>query len=351
MNNLISIIVPMYNVERYLTRCLDSIVNQTYHNLQIICVNDGSPDNCLSIARYYAKQDSRIIVIDQINQGVSAARNIGLSKAVGDYIMFVDSDDWLDLECCRTVLELALRKDYDVVLWPYRKIFSNRVENQFVYNGDIDFDCKSSIKNGIFKDLIGPSENDLKRPYVLDSKVTVHCKLYKSSLIKKHNIRFIDMKTIGTSEDLLFNILVFNNVDSAYFLNVALYNYLKINENSITTVYKPSLQQQWDNLHKYILKMVDLNKFGAQYKKAYFNRIACSIIGLGLNEMNKESPFYDSRMSILKIVSNRKYEIALAEISIKNMPPHWKLFFICARYKLATPLTLLYLIIHRIILK
>lgn len=93
--DLISIIVPVYNVEPYLRRCLDSIINQTYTNLEIIVVNDGSTDSCPTICDYYAEIDERIRVIHKVNGGLSDARNAGLREATGDYIAFVDSDDWI----------------------------------------------------------------------------------------------------------------------------------------------------------------------------------------------------------------------------------------------------------------
>ena len=95
----VSVIIPVYNVEEYLPTCLDSIINQTLEDIEIICVNDGSPDNCLSILNNYAGQDSRIIVINQENTGVSGARNRGLEVAGGKYIVFVDPDDWCEAEC------------------------------------------------------------------------------------------------------------------------------------------------------------------------------------------------------------------------------------------------------------
>ncbi len=97
MNHLLSVIIPVYNVESYLERCLDSIINQTYKNLEIILVNDGSTDKSESICNYYAKKDNRIIVINQENGGSSIARNTGLKNCNGEFIGFVDSDDWLKL--------------------------------------------------------------------------------------------------------------------------------------------------------------------------------------------------------------------------------------------------------------
>lgn len=108
MGPLISVIVPIYKVEEYLSRCVDSIINQTYKNLEIILVDDGSPDNCSKICDDYAKVDSRIKVIHKKNGGLSDARNAGMKVATGEYISFIDSDDWIDLETYSLTLEKML---------------------------------------------------------------------------------------------------------------------------------------------------------------------------------------------------------------------------------------------------
>lgn len=125
MDGLISIIVPVYKVEAYLRRCLDSIVNQTYRNLEIILVDDGSPDNCPAICDEYAAKDSRVKVIHQKNAGVSAARNAGLDAAIGDYIAFVDSDDWIELDTYEVALSKLSNEKLDIVAFGYFCEFSD----------------------------------------------------------------------------------------------------------------------------------------------------------------------------------------------------------------------------------
>lgn len=97
---LISIIVPVYNTEQYLSKCLDSLINQTYKNIEIICVNDGSTDNSADILNEYDKKDKRVRMISQKNCGLSATRNTGLKNCCGEYVMFLDSDDWIDFDTC-----------------------------------------------------------------------------------------------------------------------------------------------------------------------------------------------------------------------------------------------------------
>lgn len=115
MGKLLSVIIPVYNVEPYIRECVDSIINQTYKNLEIVLVDDGSPDNCGAICDEYAAKDSRVKVIHQKNQRLGAARNNGRKIATGDYITFVDSDDWLHLETVKWCMDAIEEYELDVI--------------------------------------------------------------------------------------------------------------------------------------------------------------------------------------------------------------------------------------------
>ena len=111
----ISVIVPVYNAEKYLPKCLDGLINQTFKDIEIICVNDGSTDRSLSILKEYAKKDSRIVIVDKKNSGPGACRNIGIEKATGEFIQFVDSDDWIEPETCEVCYQKAKEHNVDMV--------------------------------------------------------------------------------------------------------------------------------------------------------------------------------------------------------------------------------------------
>ncbi|MBR6435176.1 MAG: glycosyltransferase [Thermoguttaceae bacterium] len=118
MNNpKISVIIPVYNVESYLRECLDSIVNQTFRDLEIICINDGSTDGSLAILEEYASKDRRFQIVTKENGGQAECRNIGISMASGEYIQFVDSDDYLDLNACQTIYSKAVETQSDMVMF------------------------------------------------------------------------------------------------------------------------------------------------------------------------------------------------------------------------------------------
>lgn len=125
MNSIISIIVPIYKVERYLSRCIESLIQQDYQNIEIILVDDGSPDNCGNICDDYSQKDTRIRVIHQKNGGLSAARNAGLDIATGDYIMCVDSDDWVEPNYCSFALQKSKDTNSDIVVFGYLDEFDD----------------------------------------------------------------------------------------------------------------------------------------------------------------------------------------------------------------------------------
>ena len=208
--NKISIIVPVYNVEQYLGKCLDSIINQTYKNIEIILINDGSTDNSLEICNYYKEKDSRIIVINKENGGQSSARNSGLKVSTGNYIMFVDSDDKINLRCCELLIDTILKNNSDIVI------------------GDSSSDEKEIDKDLQFDDnKVELINKDILYNYFLDGKVAPWGKLYKRSIISD-----IEFEHGKISEDLDFNYRVFERCKNFSFIKLPVYYY---NQESIST--------------------------------------------------------------------------------------------------------------------
>ena len=142
----ISVIVPVYGVEPYLRECLDSIVNQTCKSLQIILIDDGSPDNCPGIIDEYAQIDERIVVVHKNNEGVSAARNDGIALANGTYVFFCDSDDWLPASALENMLKEALEYDADVVIGDYTEKSANGDREVVMFSNSFRTDKSESIE-------------------------------------------------------------------------------------------------------------------------------------------------------------------------------------------------------------
>lgn len=129
-NDLISIVIPVYNAEKKLSRCISSVLNQKYSNIEIVLIDDGSKDNSLIIANEWKKKDSRIKVISKENGGVSSARNKGIANSKGDYIMFVDADDWVSDNYCNDMIRAAQKYKADIC---YMKFFENLITEEMIY--------------------------------------------------------------------------------------------------------------------------------------------------------------------------------------------------------------------------
>lgn len=332
---LVSIIVPIYNVENYLAKSMDSLIHQTYTNLEIIVVNDGSKDGSLAIAEEYAAKDNRIVVISQKNQGPSAARNTGISHAHGEYICFLDSDDWLDIHTCEIAVNTALSKNVDVVLWNYVKEYANA-------SAEVHCILKEEMidENHIHllrQRIVGPVGSQMAQPQYVDSLSVVWGKLYRADYIKDHQIEFISIKEIGT-EDLLFNVEYFQYAQNAYMLTDFLNHYRKDNDGSLTSTYKPNLFTQWQNLQNRIWKIVQHDPLLTQ---AFYNRVALTIIGLGLNELASKKTSSEKKAQLRSYLQTPRYQEAYRKLDFTHFPLHWKLFFGCAKNNYLTGLMLL----------
>ncbi|WP_328257513.1 glycosyltransferase family 2 protein [Priestia megaterium] len=145
---LVSVIIPVYNVEKYLKRCLDSVVGQTYKNLEIVIINDGSTDHSLEIAEKYRDKDNRIVLLSQENRGQANARNNGLSICQGKYVMFVDSDDWLNLDCVKKCVNTAIKNKAEIVIFDANTIKIGHVVYES-YGLEI-YDCQSAPWNKLY---------------------------------------------------------------------------------------------------------------------------------------------------------------------------------------------------------
>jgi len=253
----VSIIVPVYNVAPYLRQCMDSLINQTYRNIEIICVNDGATDESGAILAEYAAKDSTIKVISQKNAGLSAARNVGFSFATGDYVMYVDSDDWIDLETCETAVAIAVKHKADIVFWPYIRESQNAQRPKTLFYDDYIVFDEEEFFTQVYETIVGLHGAFLKHPENADTLVTAWGKLYRRALLIKNNAEFVDTKEIGT-EDALFNMQALKSVRRGVYIRRYFSHYRKNNTTSLTSTYKPKLSAQWNHLFECMYNTVVL---------------------------------------------------------------------------------------------
>lgn len=246
---MISIIVPVYKTEKHLDRCVDSLINQTTREIEIILVDDGSPDSCPSLCDSWAKRDHRIKVVHKENGGLSSARNAGLALATGKYVGFVDSDDDVEYDMYQKMFSVAEQYNVDFVMSDYQRIES--VEHQYLKTLDIDngyYDRQKIIKD-IFPNLI--MRENLEYGPLLS---VWHC-LYRREFLSNNCLVF-DEK-VRWSEDNIFSAIAGYNCQSFYYMKgEALYHYYN-NPGTITTSYRKGAWDVYSIMNKHLHKYFD----------------------------------------------------------------------------------------------
>lgn len=345
----ISIIIPVYNGEKYLKRCLDSILNQTLKALQIIVVDDGSSDKSLDLVKTYQKKDTRIEVISQMNQGVSKARNTGIAHAIAPYVMFIDVDDWIDEQNCEVAYNTIEKEQVDIVFWTYMREYKNTSLIKVLFKQNKRFDETTAPL--LRRRFVGLINEELGEPEQSDAITPVWGKLYKKSIIVEHQIYFEDLKKIGTCEDGLFNLYYFQYVQKAYYIHQPFYHYYKDNESAFTKTYKGDLFKKYQVMLQMIQDYIEENEQEPSYKEALNNRRCMSLIGIGLTECIQSNPknHLEKIKFIKEIINDTSYKNAYKQLKLNYFPLKWRIFFGSAKYNFATGIYILLLMINKII--
>lgn len=230
-SELISIIVPVYNVEKYLERCINSLVNQTYSNLEIILVDDGSTDQSGKMCDTYAERYPNIKVVHKKNAGLGYARNTGLENATGKYVAFVDSDDYVEYNMISNLYNDIIRNDADACIGGFRRVVGDKIDTR-ANKLEKRFFSTDEIKTYIIPRMLG------KKPDGTDYiEMSVWKVLFKMDIIKKFGLRFPSEREL-ISEDIVFDLdyypkcnLICMSSDNGY--------YYCDNEGTLTTRYRP----------------------------------------------------------------------------------------------------------------
>ena len=222
----VSVIVPVYNAEKYLNRCVDSLISQSYTNLEIILVNDGSTDNSLSVCEEYLKKDERITLINQQNKGAGLARNAGLLNATGEYAVFVDSDDYLHNTAIEKCVNIQNQTKADLVMF-----------GRFNQNAIGEITPKAVPSDKLYFEY-GDLTDLLAGLFTYKRGIGISCwgKMYKLDIILGNGIKFYSERAL-LSEDAFFMLQLFAHLKSVAIISESLYYYCQ-NESSISRKYK-----------------------------------------------------------------------------------------------------------------
>lgn len=301
MKTKVSVIVPVYNVpEKYLEKCVSSLVNQTLNDIEIILVDDGTPDTSGKLCDVYAKKDSRIKVVHQENKGLCGARNTGVKSSTGEWISFVDGDDWIEPNAYEKLYNIGTKNNVDVVMFGYEKDYPSKsvimhydkyFENKKVYNTSEDITYLQKM-------ILNYNANCAMAP----------TKFIRKSVIEKYNI-YHDEKLRQGAEGIEFNIRLFSKIKSALFLNETFYHYI-YNDESITTVHNEKNHQMVIDCFKKIKG--EINNDDSEIMGWFYNRMKYVILTTAI------SGYFSASNKEPYIIQKRKFKKYLSDTLVQE---------------------------------
>lgn len=326
---LISIIVPCYNVEQYLPQCIESILSQTSPNWELLLVNDGSTDNTLNICKQYAKKDSRIVVINKANGGLVSARNAGYEAITGSWHMYVDGDDWIDINTCKILTEkIQQYQNLDIIFWKFLQDLNGKP-----IKGKLEWKCpkveqlynNEECKNLAMHTLIYSS--GISSPVI---------RLIKTDYAKKNNICH-DPRLRQGAEGIEFALKSFYYAHNALYINQYLYNY-RYNPNSIS-------KKADENNTKYIIdcfnilkEKIDCFPERNKFLPFLYQRIIYSLIAIAMSTYffpgGNESLYYKCKRFHKLICETTIFKEAIKQCNTKGIDKLRKTTFYIIKYKL-----------------
>ena len=278
-NKTISIIIPAYNAGLYLGECIQSVCQQSYEKLEIIIVDDGSTDDTLLIAKELQKVDSRINIIKKENGGVSSARNKGIESSTGEYILFLDADDWLEKNCCEILINEAISSKAEIIFFDYYKEFSGTTVKKYAYK----------------KDRLQNLKGQKPEFFIFNMKtVTPWGKLYKRTCLTDE---LFDEK-MSVAEDVDFNFRIYNNITNAVYIHKCLMHYRVLEQSAIH-----GFDSQIKNKFEYALKKISssMRKGSLENRKAYYSFAAIAYLVICQNYF-----CLNDRFTFAEIIKNIK---------------------------------------------
>lgn len=317
----ISIIIPAYNVEKYIAKCLDSVINQSYKNLDIIVVDDGSKDGTGSIIDDYSAKDNRIRAVHQPNGGLPNARNTGMKYANGDYIMFLDSDDWIEPTCCKVIISEMQKDKVDLVFFEYYKEYKNKTVQMKTYPHE------KLIYN-----------RDGKQEFFLYDMRTITAwgKIYNAEILHKCEFN----ESLRTAEDVEFNYRIYDHVNKAVYIQRPLLHY-RILEQSAIHGYDSQIK---DNL-KSVLECLSnwLSTSMPFHEEAYYSFKAIAFLLVCQNGicLNKQLSFWQKRKKISALKRDLTYKDLFSNLNYVKIPKSRKAIIIFEKMSLPSLIVLI----------
>ncbi len=325
MNELISIIIPVYNAAKYLPRCIDSLLAQTYKNIEVVLVNDSSKDDSAKVCEEYAKKDSRVKFYSKQNEGAGMARNYGIAKANGELLGFCDADDYVGIEMYEKMLQAINQDNYDLAYCLHTNEF-----NEPVITGSTNSFCTKEAVRELMLGEVG-TKPSVKEDVLYGSAVWRG--LYRKDIIVKNNIAFLSEREVG-SEDLLFNLEYLRFCNKVIYLQDEFYHHCD-NLDSMTHSKSHFIIEHeiklYDEVSR-ILSQDDADDYLLQLKRLFIKRIRVALIRIGRESSKGE--FRESYGEVSSILGNKRLQEILKNYPGNQLPLKHSLMFYCMKHNL-----------------
>ena len=241
--------------------------------------------------------------------------------------MVVDSDDWLEPDTIASCIDVALRNEADCVMFGYIREYPSKSITTHLFDSDFVYEVSASEEK-IHRRIVGLIGDELRNPQQIDHLSTVCMKLYKTDAAKKG--RIVSERIVGTSEDTIFNLYALDRCKISY-INKCFYHYRKSNAQSITTQHKPDLAEKWDVMYSIMQEYIDGSGRANEYHTPFLNRVACGMIGLGLNEIGSTESIWKKSQRLRAILDKPLYREAFRQLDTSYCGAKWKLFFLLCK--------------------
>ena len=309
----LSIIIPVYNVEKYLPKCLGSILEQPFKDLEVICVNDGSTDDSLDVLQKIKKNDDRVVIIDKKNEGSGIARNIGLSTAQGEYVYFIDSDDWLEDDVLAKIIAKADELQTDILVFGGLSYYNGKGQNG-AYS-------KNKLPKKYFGKVV--SAKNIKKD-IFKFPSTAWTKLYRRSFLIKNEIKFQNIRA-GQDQLPFFHSMI--TADRIAILPENIYCYQKNREGSVTSVKK---KKSFSPIYVFygIEEMLEKTGMMEEYRDIFVNKYFSKATSwLGKFEADQKNEYFNEYLKLLEHIK-KTYSIGWWQhFTPKEKDGYWALKF------------------------
>lgn len=318
----ISIIIPVFNAEKYLKECLESIVNQTYRDIEIVLINDGSTDDSEAICKKYSALDSRIKYIEKVNSGVMDTRVVGFNNCTGEYIYSVDSDDVVDLNCVQKIIDIIAATSADIVCFNGYKFFEDTKNKTDMCNGIVGVFDSEQIKSNILKNCIG----GIPGVKTIDNSLCL--KFIRRELIE-FSLKYCNQK-IAFGEDMLISFISIANANKIVFIDDKFYYYRQFQEQS-TKKYKTNLIEVEENLISNLLKAN--SDYGLDCKNEILRHALVTAKSTIFNEVKFGKKYKIVKSKTIEIYNSHYYTEMICSLNVTNFSKQEKVLFFLLKHK------------------